>query len=168
MTYEIREICPADDPHIATIIRESLKEFGANRPGFAWADPELDRLSQAYVHPKAVYYVVTVDGTVVGGGGIAPFPCGQAGMCELQKMYLSPAHRGQGLGKTLMQKLLEVSASYQYRGCYLETFNKMDAAIRLYQKLGFEQLDRPFGDSGHNSCDRYFVYWFESNRDRSL
>lgn len=162
MAFEIREIRPADDPHMAAIIRQVLTEFGANRPGFAWADPELDRLSQAYQAENAVYYVLTTDQMVIGGGGIAPFACEYAGMCELQKMYLRPDFRGQRLGQTLMQKLLNTAAAMGYRGCYLETFDAMQSAIQLYQKFGFKPVDQPLGNSGHHSCNRFLVRWLRS------
>jgi len=160
MTFEIREIQPSDDAAIAAIIRQVLTEFGANRPGFAWADPELDQLSQAYAGDRALYYVVTQNSQVIGGAGIAPFPCEYEQLCELQKMYLLPAFRGQGMGPALMQRLLDAAIAYQYRGCYLETFDAMHSAINLYQKSGFEPLTKPLGDSGHNSCNQFFIRWF--------
>jgi len=161
MTFEIRNIQPADNPYIAAIIRQVLTEFGANRPGFAWADPELDQLTQAYRGDAAAYYVVTADQTVIGGGGVAPFPCEYEGLCELQKMYLLPDFRGKGLGQTLMQKLLNTALALGYRGCYLETFDAMQSALQLYQKFGFEPLDAPLGNSGHNSCNRFLLRWLQ-------
>jgi putative acetyltransferase len=74
MTATIREIQPEDNAAIARIIRQVLTEFGANRPGFAWADPELEALTQAYQAERSVYYVAVVDAQVVGGVGIAPLP----------------------------------------------------------------------------------------------
>ncbi|NEQ45564.1 MAG: GNAT family N-acetyltransferase [Leptolyngbya sp. SIOISBB] len=168
MTFEIREIRPQDDASIATIIRQVLAEFGANRPGFAWADPELDHLSAAYQGERAIYYVVTHYEQVIGGGGVAPFPCEYEQMCELQKMYLLPAFRGAGLGVRLMQRLLSIAADYGYRGCYLETFDAMKSAIRLYQKSGFKTLTAPLGDSGHNSCNRFLVRWFDTPGKTSM
>lgn len=161
MAFELREIQPQDDAPIAAIIRQVLTEFGANRPGFAWADPELDHLSQAYQSDRAMYYVVTKDEQIIGGGGVAPFPCEYDNLCELQKMYLLPVCRGQGLGSKLMQRLLDSAADYEYRGCYLETFDAMQSAMRLYQKFGFESLAMPLGNSGHNSCNRFMVHWLE-------
>ncbi|MEM6714097.1 MAG: GNAT family N-acetyltransferase [Cyanobacteria bacterium P01_D01_bin.6] len=161
MTFEIREMRAQDDAPIAAIIRQVLTEFGANRPGFAWADPELDHLSQAYQGDRAIYYVVTHREQIIGGGGIAPFPCKYDNVCELQKMYLLPGYRGQGLGQTLMQRLLSIATDYGYRGCYLETFDAMQSAINLYQKSGFEPLTTPLGNSGHNSCNRFLVRWFD-------
>lgn len=159
MPFEIREIQPSDNSRMAAIIREVLTEFGANRPGFAWADPELDYLAQAYDKTGSVYYLMTHDRTVIGGAGIAPFPCEYAGLCELQKMYLLPTFRGQGLGKTLMEALLKAAQAFNYRGCYLETFDAMSGAIALYEKMGFQPLAKPLGQSGHSSCNRFYLRW---------
>lgn len=77
-------------------------------------------------------------------------------------MYLLSEFRGRGIGRHLMQRSLEAAVAMQYRGCYLETFDAMHGAIALYQKSGFEPLKTPLGDSGHNSCNRFFVRWFNS------
>lgn len=161
MTFEIREIQPQDDPHIAKIIRQVLTEYGANRPGFAWADPELDKLSQAYAPSRSVYYVVTSHEQIIGGAGIAPFPCEHPDICELQKMYLLPKFRGQGIGKALMKKSLTAAQEYQYRGCYLETFDAMREALSLYEKFGFQPLKTPLGNSGHTSCNHFYLLRFK-------
>ncbi|MEL6384821.1 MAG: GNAT family N-acetyltransferase [Cyanobacteria bacterium J06626_18] len=162
MTFEIREIQPQDNAQLAAIIRQILTEFGANRPGFAWSDPELDTLSAAYASKEAIYYVVTVSSTIVGGAGIAPFPCQTPNLCELQKMYLVPESRGMGIGQALMDKLLQTAETLGYQGCYLETFHTMSGAIRLYEKSGFEPLPKPLGNSGHTSCNQFYLRWFDS------
>lgn len=162
MTFEIREIQPQDNVRLAAIIRQILTEFGANRPGFAWSDPELDTLSAAYASEEAIYYVVAVQDEIVGGAGIAPFPCEIPGICELQKMYLLPESRGMGIGQALMDKLLQMAENRGYRGCYLETFHTMSEAIRLYKKFGFELLPKPLGNSGHTSCNQFYLRWFDS------
>jgi len=159
MTIDIRKIKPADNAPMAAIIRQVLTEFGANRPGFAWADPELGALSEAYRAERAVYYVVTDENVVIGGGGIAPFPCMYEDVCELQKMYLLPAYRGRGLGKTLMAILLRDADAMRYRGCYLETFSAMQKAIKLYTRCGFQKLDTPLGNSGHTACNQFYLQW---------
>jgi putative acetyltransferase len=159
MTATIREIQPGDNAAIARIIRQVLTEFGANRPGFAWADPELEALTQAYQAERSVYYVAVVDAQVVGGVGIAPFPCDHPNLCELQKMYLLPAARGQGLGRALLTQALAAVTAFGYDGCYLETFGPMAAAIALYEQAGFQALKAPLGQSDHHACDRYYVRW---------
>ncbi|MEM0982006.1 MAG: GNAT family N-acetyltransferase [Cyanobacteria bacterium P01_H01_bin.58] len=160
MTLELRAIQPQDNQRIATIIRQVLTEFGANQPGFAWADPELESLSEAYCEPGSAYYVATWQQQVVGGAGIAPFACEYPAICELQKMYLLPDYRSQGNGQALMQKLMKIAQSHQYQGCYLETFRTMKGAMRFYERSGFQQLTKPLGHSAHTSCDRFYIRWF--------
>ena len=162
MAFEIREIQPTDDAQLAAIIRQVLIEFGANRPGFAWADPELDTLSAAYAGKGSVYYVVMHQQAVIGGAGIAPFSCETPNVCELQKMYLLPASRGLGIGQTLMHKLLQAAQIWGYRGCYIETFDTMQGAMRLYEKSGFKALSEPLGNSGHGGCNRFYLRWLNS------
>ena len=49
--YLIRPIRPADDASVAAIIRAVMPEFGADGPGFAIHDPEVDHMSDAYARP---------------------------------------------------------------------------------------------------------------------
>lgn len=157
MPLLLRPIHADDDAQLAAIIRAALTEFGANRPGFAWADPELDHLSQVYHRPGHHYLVALWDGQLLGGAGIAPFACHQPEVCELQKMYLSPDARGKGVGQALMQAALREAERLGYQHCYLETFGPMTGAQRLYLANGFQALDAPWGDSGHTACDRWFA-----------
>ncbi len=152
MDYTIREIQPRDDRAVERIIRACLTEFGGDREGTAWCDPDLGRFSEIY-HTDGQKYWVAVDATdaVVGGAGIGPLP-GVDGVCELQKMYCLPAARGTGAAHRLIELCLDYAARY-YRVCYLETFGNMLAARKFYAKHGFTRLDGPMGGTGHFSCD---------------
>ena len=37
--------------------------------------------------------------------------------------------------------------------CYLETTDILKAAIGLYEKLGFEFIDKALGNTGHSDCE---------------
>ena len=56
--FTIRPILPTDDAAVAAIIRTVMPEFGANGPGFAIHDPEVDWMSRAYSGPRSAYFVV--------------------------------------------------------------------------------------------------------------
>jgi len=157
----LRPIAPRDDADIAQIVREVLTEFGANKPGFAWQDPELDYMSRAYANEGSVYWVAEVDGEVIGGAGIGPFNCAEAAVCELQKMYLRKHARGLGVGQALMHALLAQAQALGYRACYLETLSTMSQARVLYTRNGFVRLDAPMGMSGHNACDEWYLLAFD-------
>lgn len=156
-SFDIRPIQDRDNGAIAQIIRQVLAELGAARPGFAWSDPELDRMATTYAQPNSRYFVIEKNGTVLGGGGIAPFACEYPATCELQKMYFLPAARGQGVGTALIDRLLTTARQLQYQRCYLETLNTMTRAIRLYERMGFTRLPQALGCSGHTACNRF--YW---------
>ncbi len=153
-----RPIRPEDDAAVAAIIRRVMPEFGADGPGFAIHDPEVDHMSTAYSAPGAAYFVVVGEqDRVVGGAGIAALEGGEPGVCELRKMYFLPETRGQGMGETLLRHCLTVAQGLGYRTCYLETLSGMDQAIRLYGKLGFQPLCSPLGRTGHGGCDHWFA-----------
>ena len=125
--YRIRPITPLDDAAVAGIIRTVMPEYGADGPGFAIHDPEVDHMSAAYAVPGAAYFVVEGAGQVLGGGGIAPLAGGPADVCELRKMYFLAQLRGQGLGERLLSHCLETARGFGYAACYLETLTGMEA-----------------------------------------
>ncbi|MFV0572361.1 MAG: GNAT family N-acetyltransferase [Xanthomarina gelatinilytica] len=148
----IREINLADNVQIAKVIRDVLIEFGVPKVGTAYADASLDCMAETYVKEKSVYFVITNKGQVIGGAGIAPLDHGEGNICEHQKMYFLPEARGLGLGMEMMQKCLAKAKDFGYDSCYLETMPYLDAAKKLYDKVGFECLKKPIGNTGHYSC----------------
>lgn len=153
----ISPIQPDDNPVIAHIVRSVLTDFGLNKPGTAFADPILDKLSEVYKEPRSKYYIARVDEVIAGGAGISQLEGGEAHICELQKMYLLPAFRGQGIARRLIEKCLDFARSENYTQCYLETVPELKDAIRLYKYFGFSNLDRPLGNTGHFSCHNWML-----------
>jgi len=157
MRTEIRKISPKDNAVMARIIRDVMPEFGANGPGFAIHDPEVDDLYAAFSNERSAYFVCVVNGMIIGGAGIAPLKGGDADTCELQKMYLLPSSRGKGYGKSLLDICLKTARELGYRRCYIETFSTMNTAIGLYEKIGFTRIAGPMGSTGHFGCDTFYV-----------
>ena len=156
-SFVLRPIRPDDDAAIAAIIRTVMPEFGADGPGFAIHDAEVDHMARAYATPGAAYFVVERDGVVEGGGGVAALAGGEPGVCELRKMYFLPSLRGLGAGRALIERCLDAARALGYRHCYLETLGGMHGAQRLYEATGFQRIAAPMGGTGHFSCDRYYL-----------
>ncbi|MDE2280700.1 MAG: GNAT family N-acetyltransferase [Xanthomonadaceae bacterium] len=156
-SFLIRPIEPRDDAAVAAIIRTVMPEFGADGPGFAIHDPEVDGMHAAYTLPHSAYFVVERDCTVVGGAGVAPLAGGEPDVCELRKMYFLPAVRGIGAGGAMMERCLDAARGFGFRRCYIETLTGMDAAQALYRRHGFAPLGAPMGGTGHHGCDRYYL-----------
>ena len=156
-SFEIRPILPRDNQAIANVIREVLLEFGVPKVGTAYADKALDCMYETYHKPRAIYFVIVYNNTVVGGGGIAQLDNYEGNVCELQKMYFLPQARGQGLGSLMIEKCLEKAKLFRYASCYLETMPYMEAAQKLYAHNGFSYIDGPMGNTGHFSCPVHMI-----------
>jgi putative acetyltransferase len=156
-SFLIRPIEPRDDTAVAAIIRRVMPEFGADGPGFAIHDAEVDCMCATYTQPRCAYFVIERNGIVVGGGGVAPLENADPNVCELRKMYFLPEARGIGAGSAMMQRCLDAARTLGFRRCYLETLTGMDAAQSLYLRSGFTTLSAPMGGTGHFSCDRFFI-----------
>ncbi len=152
--YEIREIIREDNKKIEQVIRTCLIEFGANHEGTAWADPDLCRFSEIYNKKGHKYWVATQNGEVVAGVGIGALQ-GEAGVCELQKMYCLKEHRGHGIAGRLMKIALAYAAQH-YNAVYLETLPNMHSAQKLYEAFGFVRT-APLGSTGHFNCDVCYI-----------
>ncbi|MCT4628663.1 GNAT family N-acetyltransferase [Winogradskyella sp.] len=151
-TIVIREIEQKDNPKIAKAIRSVLIEFGVPKVGTAYEDKALDCMTETYDQARKIYYVVEKAGEIIGGAGISPLDNYNGNVCELQKMYFMPEARGKGVGSKMMEKCLLFAKDAGFDKCYLETMPYMDAARKLYKKVGFEFIDKPMGNTGHYSC----------------
>ena len=153
----IRTIQPGDNKVLATIIRDTLAEFNANKPGTVYYDDRTDRLFEEFKMPRSTYYVAEIDGEIIGGSGIYPTAGLPEGTCELVKLYLSPKGRGKGIGRSLLEKCIIAAKEMGYKKIYLETMPELTIAIPMYERLGFTYLPAAQGNSGHTGCDVWMI-----------
>jgi putative acetyltransferase len=156
-TLAFRPIRPEDDVFMAAIIRAVMPEFGADGPGFAIHDAEVSGMSAAYARPGAAYFVVEMGNRVVGGAGFARLEGDDDKTAELRKMYFLPEARGKGMGERLLRHNLDAARALGYERVYLETLTGMDAAQRLYERIGFRRIEGPLGRTGHFGCNRFYL-----------
>jgi putative acetyltransferase len=154
---DIRPIESRDNETLAKVIRTALAEFGANKPGTVYFDPTTDALYELFRTPGSYYYVATIDEKVVGGCGIFPTENLPLGTCELVKLYVAKEARGTGLGKQLMEKSMSWAKENGYTQVYLESMPELKKAVSIYEKVGFQPLDHPLGNSGHDGCDIWML-----------
>lgn len=163
--YRIRPITQADNPAIAAVVRAVSAEYGLTADkGYGVADPNLDFLHETYLSERSRYWVIEgPDGSILGGGGIAPLAGEEGQVCELQKMYFMPSLRGLGLGRRLVLQALDEARALGYQRCYLETTAVLREATALYESLGFEHLPGPLGSTGHDACEICMVLALAAN-----
>ena len=61
-------------------------------------------------------------------------------------MYVRPAFRGKGIGRSLLEKLIEAAREIGYWRLRLDSATFMTEAHRLYHSLGFKDIE-PYPES---------------------
>ncbi len=102
-------------------------------------EAEMKALPGPYAPPDGAILLANVHGEPVGV--VALRPLGEEGVCEMKRLYVAPAHRGQGLGRALASAIIKEAQSLGYNAMRLDTVASMTAARRLYRSLAFEERD---------------------------
>jgi len=149
----IRKIEEKDNPLIARIVKEAMEEFGADPKTTVLGDPSLHTMYQNYQEPRSVYFVVEVNGTVIGGCGLKHLDGSTENICELQRMFFTQEARGKGIGKKILEICVKEARNFNYKQMYIESLSNMHSAIALYEKSGFKRIPHALGKTGHGGCD---------------
>jgi len=62
------------------------------------------------------------------------------GVCEMKRLFLNPQQRGKGIGRILVQAVIQEAKRLGYKRMRLDTVPSMTSAIGLYRSLGFEEI----------------------------
>ncbi len=86
----------------------------------------------------------SLDGEPLGCVGLRPIAVD--GCCEMKRLYVSPEGRGLGLGRALVEAIINEAGRIGYREMRLDTLPSMAQAISLYRKAGFVPI-APYYDT---------------------
>src|SRR4051812_8804365 len=153
----LRPIERRDVPALLDIIRDARAQYSLQARVDSLLEPADLALYDAYQKRRTIYFVALVDGVVAGGAGIAPLSLADPLTCELQRMYLEPEARGQGVGTLLLDACLDAARRFWFVRCYAETVSEMDRALELYSRHGFVTLPRAIAGTGHAHNDRWLL-----------
>jgi putative acetyltransferase len=156
-SLQIRRLQQSDVHQLLDLISGVRREFGLATRVASLLEPNDYAILDVYRHRRSAYFVATKDNHVLGGAGISPLANEAWGTCELQRMYLSPLHRGRGVGQGLLDACLDTARSFGFERCYAETVSEMSTAIAFYWRNGFRQLPAPIGNTGHSHNDFWMM-----------
>lgn len=153
----IREIRKEDNPLLGEIIRGCFADYDATQQGTVFSDPVIDRLYEAFSGERSAYFVLELEGEVMGGSGIQPLKGASGDTCELQKMYLKQEARGRGYGQALLRRCLDFARQAGFRFCYLESLPELKDALKMYEKTGFRYIPERMGNTGYYGCSLFML-----------
>jgi len=120
--------------------RSLIEEYVASLPidlSFQDYREEISHFPRGYVPPDGVV-LLGYDGDEPAGVVALRRYGGSA--CEMKRLYVRPKFRGRGVGRALSEELIRRAALLGYATMRLDTLATMDAAIRLYETLGFREI----------------------------
>lgn len=89
------------------------------------------------VPPNGAMLLAHVDGKPAAIGGVRHL---DTEVAEVKSMYVSPARRGLGLGRRLLDELHRIAAESGCRATRLDTSDYLTAAIGLYRAAGYHEV----------------------------
>ncbi|MBS1879134.1 MAG: GNAT family N-acetyltransferase [Actinobacteria bacterium] len=135
------ELAPAarDDPAVLTLYEPfahesgaGLTETAAETAAEAAAGPPAD-----LVPPAGAMLLVRVDGEPAGIGGVRHL---DTPIAEIKSMYVSPAHRGLGLGRRILEQLQAIARERGCRAVRLDSNDYLREAVGLYRAAGYREV----------------------------
>jgi GNAT superfamily N-acetyltransferase len=97
--------------------------------------------------PDGRFYLAQYGGESVGVGCLKKL---ENGVGEIQRMYVLPSFRGKGIGRALVNCLVDDARAIGYRRLKLESLEFLEAAHALYRSIGFYEIN-PYANNSMKS-----------------
>lgn len=135
-------IIEATDAAQLDAVRQLFKEYADTLPfklDFQDFDAELRGLPGKYACPAGCLLLAYSEGKLAGCVGLWKL---EPNVCEMKRMFVRPQFQGLGIGKALAQAVVNRAKSLGYKKMRLDTVPFLIAAISLYRKMGFVEIEK--------------------------
>jgi len=138
---------PSDSARAAALLERYYGELAARFPGGPDGF-ELARIAAAtteFSPPHGAFLLASLDGKAVGCGAVRTLDADSA---EIKRMWVDPATRGLGIGRSLLSALESAAAELNRQTVRLDTAAYLTEALRLYRSAGYNDIpaynDNPY------------------------
>ncbi len=149
----------------APLFREYVdwaRERLAHDFGIAWTDAEVERAHEGFrigwpklLSERGRIYLAVHEGQHAGVGALKPL---SDEVAEVKRVFVRPEHRGLGIARTIMTRLLEDATALSFEMVRLDTMTFMTDAHRLYRSLGFVDTDPYDGEAAEMGLGSHSIY----------
>ncbi len=136
----IMNIIQAKTPHEIDEVRRLFREYETYLNVdlcFQQFESELANLPGKYAPPSGTLLLAQDGQKAIGCGALRRLGDIQGHTCEMKRLYVCPEGRGLGIGKQIARRLIQEGLRIGYFTMVLDTLKRLDAAIHLYESLGF-------------------------------
>lgn len=143
----LRTFRPGDEAAFQRLNEDWISKYFAIEP----ADQEVLNDPRTHIlDPGGQICIAAFDGKVVGCCALVVM---SPGVFELAKMTVAESARGSGVGRRLLQFVIDEARRMGARRLYLESNKRAAAAVHLYEELGFRHLPEPAHTSKYARAD---------------
>ncbi len=131
---------PAEMDAVRDIFMEYADTLGVDLC-FQDFESELADLPGDYGAPRGALLLAQVEGAIAGCCALRPLDAADyPNASEMKRLYVRKAFRGFGLGRELVEAMLDRARQAGYACVLLDTLDDMESARALYTDLGFEEI----------------------------
>jgi len=134
--FKITQAAADDIPAIRELFLEYAQSLGFDLC-FQDFDEELATLPGKYAEPNGCLLIVKRGNEDCGCVALRKI---EDGVCEMKRLYVKPDFRKHGLGKKLVERIIDEAKHRGYKLMRLDTLATMQSAIKLYKAYGFYEI----------------------------
>lgn len=138
-------LTPAQTPEQLLAIRHLFQDYQADLGidlCFQGFEQELNELPGAYAEPSGALLLASVDGQPAGCCAFRPLlNSDHLNACEMKRLFVRQGFRGLGLGRQLVEAIIELAQRAGFTTMLLDTLNDMESARALYHEVGFVETE---------------------------
>ncbi len=127
----------AEMDEVRQVFREYATLLGVDLC-FQGFEEELKTLPGKYAPPQGALLIARAGSLIAGCVALRSL---DQSTCEMKRLFVRPQFKGQGIGRSLAERIILEAKRLGYQSMRLDTLDTLQAAIGLYESLGFKRTE---------------------------